>query len=203
MNPYPLAFREARSAVGASSVLKNAEEYSSLADAIADCALVVGTTTLRKRQRQHPLQRLEYGAARIRKSLLSRRVALLFGSEKVGLSNEDLSQCHWLMHIPTREKHPAMNLGQAVAVCLYEMVRSGKTRASGEAPSVASAGELERITVVLLDTLRTSGYLSSSASPLSEAKIRRFVRRLKIGTRDAELLLGMLRQVLWKLEVRK
>jgi len=203
VNPYPLAFREARSAVGASSVLKNAEEYSSLADAIADCALVVGTTTLRKRQRHHPLQRLEYGAARIRKSLLSRRVALLFGSEKVGLSNEDLSQCHWLMHIPTREKHPAMNLGQAVAVCLYEMVRSGKTRASGEAPSVASAGELERITVVLLDALRTSGYLSSTASPLSEAKIRRFVRRMKIETQDAELLLGMLRQVLWKLQVRK
>src|SRR5690348_4088413 len=124
VNPYEVAFREARSAVGAASVLKHAEEYTSVAEAVADCALVVGTTTLRKRERHHPLHRLESGAGRIRKGLRAKRVALLFGSEKVGLSNEDRSHCHWLMHIPTREKHPSMNLGQAVAICLYGIVRS-------------------------------------------------------------------------------
>ncbi len=55
------------------------------------------------------------------------RVALLFGSEKTGLSNEELSHCHWLLTIPMEEheevRHPSMNLGQAVAVCLYELVR--------------------------------------------------------------------------------
>jgi TrmH family RNA methyltransferase len=203
VNPYVLAFREARSAVGASSVLKSAEEYTTVADAVADCGLVVGTTTLRNRERHHSLERLEYGANRIRKSLASRRVALLFGSEKVGLSNDDLSHCHWLMHIPTREKHPAMNLGQAVAVCLYEMVRSGEIKASGVSPSQATAAELERITVVLLDVLRSSGYFSTNPSSLTEAKLRRFVRRLKMATDDAEVLLGMLRQVLWKLEASK
>jgi TrmH family RNA methyltransferase len=198
VNPYELAFREARSAVGASAVLKRAEEYQSVVDAIADCSLVVGTTTLRSRERQHELCRLEYGARRIRRDLGSKRIALLFGSEKVGLSNEDLSHCHWLMHVPTREGHPSMNLGQAVAVCLYEIVRCGNLTAQAEKEPMAVAGELERITTVLIETLRASGYLGKTASPATEAKIRRLVRRLHLQAHDAELLIGMLRQILWK-----
>lgn len=198
VNPYALAFREARSAVGASAVLKHAEEYKSVADAVADCSLVVGTTTLRSRERHHPLHRLEYGARRIRKSLESKRIALLFGSEKVGLSNDDLSHCHWLMHIPTREKHPSMNLGQAVAICVYELVRNGKAPVAAEQGALAAAGDLERITTALLESLRATGYLGTTTSLPTEAKIRRFVRRLHLEARDAELLLGMLRQILWK-----
>ena len=95
--PYEAAFREARSAVGASALLSNAEEYKSVAEAVADCTLVVGTTAVRHRELQHPLRRLEYGARLIRKQLGSNRVALLFGSEKFGLSNQDLSHCHWLV----------------------------------------------------------------------------------------------------------
>ncbi len=198
VNPYELAFREARSAVGASAVLKNAEEYPSVGEAVADCSLVVGTTTLRDRERQHEIHRLEVGADRVRSSLMSGQVALLFGSEKTGLSNQDLSHCHWLMHIPTREKHPAMNLGQAVAVCLYEIVRSEPARISAASTDSATAEQLERITEVLLDALRASGYLSKNASQASEAKVRRLIRRLQLDTADAELLLGMLRQILWK-----
>ena len=126
VNPYEVAFREARSAVGASAILENAEEYTSVTDAVADCTLVVGTTAVRRRELHHPLHRLEYGARLIRKHLIAGRVALLFGSEKVGLANQDLSHCHWLMRIPTREEHISMNLGQAVAVCLYELVRDAK-----------------------------------------------------------------------------
>jgi tRNA/rRNA methyltransferase len=107
VNPYDVAFREARSAVGAAGVMKSAEEFPALADAVSDCPLVVGTTTLRNREPHQPLYPLEEGGRRIRKALASGRVALLFGSEKVGLSNDDLSHCHWLMHIPTREAHPA------------------------------------------------------------------------------------------------
>src|SRR5271170_2939912 len=118
VNPYEPAFREARSAVGASDLLATAEKYDTLAEAVADCALVVGTTAVRHRHLHHPLKRLEEGARLIRKRLGSSRVALLFGSEKVGLANEDLSHCNWLMRIPTCEKNISMNLGQAVAVCL-------------------------------------------------------------------------------------
>jgi tRNA/rRNA methyltransferase len=202
VNPYALAFREARSAVGASTVMKNAEEYSTVAEAVADCGLVVGTTTLRNRQRNQPLHRLEDGACRIRRSLTSRRVAVLFGSEKVGLSNEDLSHCHWLMHIPTRQAHPSMNLGQAVALSLYEMIRSGNVMAGADKSAAAKAGELERLTTVLVETLRVSGYLEKGPSEATTAKIRRLVRRLRLQEADAELLLGMLRQIQWKIRSR-
>src|SRR5271165_1691123 len=156
VNPYELAFREARSAVGASEVLASAEEYRSVAEAVADCTLVVGTTAVRHRELQHPVHRLEHGTRLIRKRIASGRVALLFGSERVGLSNEALSHCHWLMRIPTCEEHISMNLGQAVALCLYELVRDGKAARSPGKLQGATAEEEERITGVLLDALRAS-----------------------------------------------
>ena len=204
VQPYEAAFREARSAVGASAVLSSAEEFSSVADAVADCSLVVGTTSVGRREVQHSIRSLEAGAPRIRKRLHSSRVALLFGSEKVGLSNQDLSHCHWLLRIPTRAEHRSMNLGQAVAVCLYELARICRaTLRPGKAPPPrvppAASEELERITAVLLDALRASGYLIPRAAPPTEEKLRRLVRRLHLSSADAQLWLGMLRQILWKL----
>ncbi|PYU80514.1 MAG: hypothetical protein DMG50_19870, partial [Acidobacteria bacterium] len=93
VNPYELAFREARSAVGAAPLLARAEEFKTLAEAVADCTLVVGTTAVGLRQLQHSVRRLERAAPLIRKRLAASPVALLFGSEKRGLSNEDLSHC--------------------------------------------------------------------------------------------------------------
>jgi len=206
VNPYELAFREARSAVGASPLLARAEEFMSLAEAIADCTLIVGTTAVGRREPQHLVKRLEQAAPLIRKRLSGSRVALLFGSEKRGLSNEDLSHCHWLLRIPTREDHRSMNLGQAVAVCLYELARDPRAAPPPEKRTAASAADLERITAALLDALRASGYLKSlptgapkprSAAPPDE-KIRRLVHRFHLSASDAELLLGILRQILWK-----
>jgi TrmH family RNA methyltransferase len=206
VSPYAPSFREAKSAVGAANLLAHAREYASVAEAVADCGLVVGTTAAARRELQHPLHRLgETGtAALVRKHLRRGRVALVFGSEKRGLSNEDFSHCHWLLRIPTREEHGSMNLGQAVAVCLYEISgyqRPGRRTAGlakTEKHRPASAGEMERITAVLADVLRASGYFSAASSPAAEEKIRRMVRRLKLSTSDAEVWLGMLRQVLWK-----
>jgi len=203
VNPYEAAFREARSAVGASALLANAEEYSNVADAVADCTLVVGTTAFGHRELQHPLRRLEYGARLIRKHLRSNRVALLFGSEKFGLSNADLSHCHWLMRVPTCERNISMNLGQAVAVCLYELVRDAKSTAQTEKPKHATAGEVERITEILLDSLRLSGYLDRRPVTAAEERIRRLVRRLDLQARDATIWLGILRQIVWKMRSQK
>ena len=200
VNPYEAPFREARSAVGASAVLAAAEEYKSLAEAIADCALVVGTTSVGTRQVQLPVRRLEDGARLIRKRMRAGKVALLFGSEKTGLSNEDLSHCHWLMRIPTREEHRSMNLGQAVAVCLYELARGRKTSREAAAVAVekpAAAGELERLTAMLLDALRASGYVKPLSARADEEKMRRMIRRMKMSGDDATLWIGMLRQMLW------
>lgn len=212
VNPYEASFREARSAMGAAPLLAKAEEYSSVAEAVADCSLVVGTTAGANRELQHPLRLLKDATPLVRKRLRAgSRVALLFGSEKRGLSNDDFSHCHWLMHIPTREEHTSMNLGQAVAVCLYELVRSpekagnrvqGKAISKAEKPKAATAGELERLTTMLIDALHASGYLSERSVASKEEKIRRIIRRLELSSADAEVWLGMLRQMLWKMKPR-
>jgi TrmH family RNA methyltransferase len=200
VNPYEAAFREARSAVGASEVLAEAREYNSVADAICDCALVIGTTAARGRQLFQPLWSFQQGGRLIRKALKAQsRAALLFGSEKRGLSNEDLSHCHWLLRIPTREEHGSMNLGQAVAVCLYEIVRAASRVKPVEKPRSARAGEVEVITQRLLEALTESGYVKPHSAASTEERIRRMVRRLSIPASDAEVWMGILRQILWKL----
>lgn len=199
VNPWPVAFREARSAMGGSLVLQRAEEYANLAEAVADCGLVVGTTSVGHRELQHPLRSLADGARVIRRRMVTGKVALLFGSEKVGLSNQDLSHCHWLMRIPAREEHGSMNLGQAVAVCLYELVRDGRARSAKKAETRAAAGDLERITELLFDALQVSGYVKARTADVTREKVRRLVRRLQLDREDAKLWLGMLRQIAWKL----
>jgi TrmH family RNA methyltransferase len=203
VNPYEAAFREARSAVGASALLARAEEYKTVAEAVADCTLVVGTTAVRHRELQHPLRRLEFGARLIRKRLGSNRIALLFGSEKFGLSNSALSHCHWLMRIPTCEENISMNLGQAVAVCLYELVRDAKATRKIEKVERATADQLERITTTLLAAMRGSGYLDRRPIADVEERMRRLVRRLNLPARDAVVWLGILRQIVWKLRSGK
>jgi len=199
VNPYEPSFREARSAVGASELLASAAEYKTVAEAVADCTLVVGTTAARNRELHQPLRTLAEGARLIRKQLRSGRVALLFGSEKRGLSNEDLSYCHWLLHIPTREEHVSMNLGQAVAVCLYELARDAKPLLKPQKVKPANASEIERTTGMLMEVLHASGYVKPRSEAATEEKIRRMVRRLNLSAEDAEVLLGMLRQIGWKL----
>jgi TrmH family RNA methyltransferase len=199
VNPYEIAFREARSAVGAAELLASAEEYRSVADAVADCSLVVGTTAVRNRELQHPMRRLQDATILIRRSMRSSRVAILFGSEKTGLSNDSLSYCHWLIRIPTREEHPSMNLGQAVAVCLYEVARSSAGSNVRKKSKAAKAGDLERFTEELLDAMRISGYLKPGTGATADAKVRRLVRRLALQDEDAEVWLGMLKQILWKM----
>jgi TrmH family RNA methyltransferase len=192
VNPYEVAFQEARSAVHAQGILREAQEFPSLADAIADCSLVVGTTSLGHRELQHTLRPLEYAGKLIRKRLAGAPVALLFGSEKFGLSNDDMAYCHWLLRIGT---DGSMNLGQAVAVCLYELVRNPALPKADERKP-ASADDLDRLTGLLSDVLEKSGYLHSEGA---ETKIRRLVRRLNLAGHDAEIWLGMVRQIHWKL----
>jgi len=200
VNPYDVAFEGARSAVDAARVLASAEKYENLAEAVADCSLVVGTTAIGHRDLQHSLKRLAVGAPVIRAHVASGLCALLFGSEKFGLSNRDMSHCHWLVRIPTREDHRSMNLGQAVAVCLYELVRDAKAGRQRDKQELVTAAEMERITTLLLEVLRVSGYLDLRPIAASDEKIRRLLRRLKLPTGDAESWLGMLRQILWKIK---
>lgn len=198
VNPYRVAVEEARSAVGGARLLETARQYSAVCQAVSDCTLVVGTTSAGPRDLEHPLRRLDYAARLVRGH--PGRTALLFGSEKFGLSNEHLSFCHWLVRIPTREEHRSMNLGQAVAVCLYELARN--PRPARQAPlkkKAAAQGELERLERLLLEALSESGYLKELTSASMIRKIRRALLRLEFSAADAELWQGMLRQMLWKM----
>ena len=225
VTPYDPAYREARSAVGASSILAHAEEFKSVAAAVADCTLVVGTTAVGHRELHHPLQRLEPAARLILHHLAQKkmarqklarqkkspapamqnpnRVALLFGSEKTGLSNDDMSYCHWLLHIPTSAQHISMNLGQAVAVCLYELIRhpssAHKPKTAPQKDPPATAGEIARFTAILTEALTSSGFLTLRTVADSDQRIRRLVRRLHLPSRDADMWTGIMRQIVWKL----
>lgn len=198
--PYERAFRQAVSAVGGAPVLTSAEECTNVVEAVADCTLVVGTTAIGHRDLQHPLKRLEEGARLIRQHLAGGNVALLFGSEKFGLSNDDLAHCHWLLHIPTREEHTSMNLGQAVAVSLYELVRDPTVQSLSDDEPPATAEDIERISTSLLEALAISGYELPGSAAVIERKVRRLLRRLNFRKTDVDLWLGMLRQILWKLK---
>jgi tRNA/rRNA methyltransferase len=203
VNPYNVAFREARSAVGAAALLANTKEYPTVADAVSDCHLVVGTTAIRHRELHHTLYDVAHGSRIIRKNLRTRKVALLFGSEKFGLSNEDMSHCDWLMHIPTHKSHVSMNLGQAVAVCLYELDRRRQVQPSiAKKVTGASAAETERITTGWFEALQLSGYVKPRLETSTEVKLRRMIRRFKLSSEDAKVWLGMVRQILWKLNER-
>lgn len=204
VNPYSLAFREARSAVGALQLLDQAKEFPTLAEAVDDCELVVGTTAGRNRALQQPLRRLDQHTGKaIRERLQRGRVALLFGSEKFGLSNEDLSHCHWLLNIPTHDEHLSMNLGQSVAVCLYELARTATPVLRKAGVQSATAGSNEQIASALLEALRDSGYVKPGTEAICEKKVRRLVLRFRLERMDATVLLGMARQIVWKLRQEK
>jgi TrmH family RNA methyltransferase len=201
VTPYEKAFREAVSAVGAAPLLAQAEESGSVEDAVRDCSLVVGTTAIGHRDLQHELYSLDEAAETIREKLANGRVAILFGSEKTGLSNLDLSHCHWLLRIPTREEHRSMNLAQAVAIVAYEISRGiaavpAKNKLSSTAANMES---INRISAALLAALHTSGYIHPRSAATAEEKLRRMLRRFQLSSADAEVLLGMLRKILWNL----
>lgn len=199
VNAYDVAYTEARSAVNASEVLLKSVLFPTIADAVADCSLVVGTTSADSRTLLHPLRRLETAGRLMHEH--SGNVALLFGSEKFGLSNEDLSHCDWLLRIPTRDAHHSMNLGQAVAVCLYELIRKeSEEQRQPLASSPATSGEVERIAERAIECLRLSGYVQESSAESTHLKVRRIFRRAQISAGDATVWLGMFRQILWKLQ---
>ena len=208
VNQFSPPIEGARSAVDASEVLAHATTYSSVAEAVADCTLVVGTTAVGERNLQHELVPLSEAAPRVRAELRrdrSARVAVLFGSEKTGLSNDELSHCNWLLTIPMEQhegvRHPSMNLGQAVAVCLYELVRDELVTDHVANPAQPAAGEiLERLSARLSEVLEATEYTRRNPVTMDPAEVRRLVRRMSLNADDAKIWMGVLRQVMWKLE---
>jgi tRNA/rRNA methyltransferase len=201
VRPYEPSFREAVSAVGAAPVMAAARVFDSVAEAVADCTFVAAATGLSHREPSQPAYRLERAGRLLRRHLQSARAAILFGSEKHGLGNEHLQFAQMLLHIPTRAEHESMNLAQAVAVTLYELIRQpAMARSSGAEAERAGSAALERATLLLEEVLQTAGHTDYGQETAATLKTHEFVRRLNLSARDAAILTGMLRQIRWKLK---
>lgn len=204
VNEFAIPFEAAKSAIDASDVLEAAVLSTTVAEAVEGCTLVVGTTAVGERDLRHPLLGLAEAGERMRAG--TGRVALLFGSEKTGLSNEELSYCDFLLTIPMEEyegiRHPSMNLGQAVAVCLWELIRPGDAPVAVPAEP-ADAAELERVMSLLYEVLEETEYTRRHASSASPEQIRRRVHRMGLEAQDAPVWMGIFRQILWKIRALK
>ena len=203
VEPYDAAFRKARSAVGAAEVLRDARVTSDLAEALGEASLIVGASGVEGRVQRQVQRSLPDAGHALRTHLEDRPAALVFGSEKSGLSNEQLSHCDWVLHIPTEDDCPSMNLGQAVALCCYEIARVARAVPRLKTPTSISAGERDLILKMLMPVLERSGFVLPGQRPSQLLKVRRWIGRLRLAPTDARFLMGMLRQIGWKLGQRK
>ena len=213
--PYEEHWREARSAVGAEDLLRHAKVTESLKDAIADSTLVVGTgTSTRRRPKQRQILLPDLAPFIQHELAHGGRVALVFGSEKHGLTRDDFALCHILAEIPTDSRQPSMNLGQAVAVCLYELVRSNSPNIhnnptsnesfANDSPtnaiSLASAHELDLLATVVEESMQAANYSPATMRKANRHDLDILLRRLSLRSHDARRILGIFRRILWRLE---
>jgi tRNA/rRNA methyltransferase len=205
VRPHPPVWEEARSAVGAEDLLKSARVTATLAEAVGDTTLAIGTTAGARRNLDRELIPLDQLPEWLRvHARRHRRAALVFGSEKTGLSNDDLAACHALVRIPTSVETPSMNLGQAVAVCCYELARSGLVAVGRPKPRVhlsdpASLQSLEHLFDRAARVLDAVGYLRPKSRAAMLLKLRRLLLDLELTNNDARILGGVLAQIEWKL----
>jgi tRNA/rRNA methyltransferase len=191
---HPPVWGEVSSAPNAMDVLTNARVVSTIDEAVADCNLVVGTTDrTRVEQKQSVYTPFDLSEALAKASY---KLALVFGSEKHGLTNEDLSRCHRVMSIPTQPNCPSMNLGQAVAVCCYELIRDNAQQTVVPRPSEsATAGATEAALQLTLDVLRQIDFVLPGNEMDLTRRVRGSLLRLQPTRYDIEMLCGILSRI--------
>jgi tRNA/rRNA methyltransferase len=216
---------DAKSAVHSANVLRNARRYDTLEPALEGCTLVVGTTAIGERDMKRKVLPLKEAAPQMIEALQGlaaeakssgeptpKRVALLFGSEKTGLTKQQLSRCSLLTTIPMFApvdeqgqmlRHLSMNLGQSVAVCLYELTREG-FEGSREMPFVHDAAatfdDRERMTRLLDSVMQATDYTRRYPHNSSIAEVRVLASQLATDHNRAVTWMGVLRQVLRQLK---
>ena len=197
VRPAPMhAFWSKTMAVHAGDVLERLRRCDSLAEAIADCGLVVGTTCRGGLYRAAAVPP-RHAAAGIVAATATNRVALLFGPEDSGLSNEDLKSCHQLLAIPTAPEYASLNLAQAVLVCAYELFLAAPEPAAEPAPTLAAAEQVERMFQHLRAAFLSIGFLHPDNPDHIMFAFRRILGRAGLEDHDVRILLGLARQIEW------
>ena len=184
-------------ALHAKDVFEKKKEFATIGDAVADCGLVVGTTARRGLYREHAQTPRDL-APRLLAAAKKAKVALLFGPEDNGLSNEDLQFCTQIMRIPSTVKYSSLNLAQAVMVTCYELyVSSGlydpPTELSPEAPSAAR----EKMFAMWRKALLDIGFMSEDTADHMMLGLRRILSRGLLTIKDMRILVGIARQAQW------
>lgn len=192
---FPSAEATAR-ASGADDLLAGAQLCQSLEEAIADCSLVVGASA-RLRSLSWPQLDARACAAEVLKAQTGgEEIALLFGREHSGLTNEELERCQYLMHIPTNAEYSSLNLAQAVQVMAYELRMALDTapEAASEA-EFASAEDLEGFFAHLEQTLVSIDFLDPDNPRQVMRRLRRLLSRTRLEKVEYNILRGILTAV--------
>jgi tRNA/rRNA methyltransferase len=189
------AFWTRAMAVHAGDVLRRVRRAGSLPAAVADCGLVVGTTCrdgLYRATAEPP----RIAAPGIVAAAASNPVALVFGPEDHGLSNDDLKACHGLIAIPTAPEYPSLNLAHAVMVCCYELFLAGAGNCES-VPQLAPAGDVDFMFHRLQTAFLSIGFLHADNPDHIMFAFRRMLGRARMEERDMRILLALARQIEW------
>lgn len=196
--PRRLDVDEARMmACHAFEVYERRTEYPTLAEAVTDCGMVVGTSARGGLYRQHARTARDT-APRILDAAASTKVALLFGPEDDGLTNEDLALCTAIVQIPTTETHTSLNLAQAVLICAYEVfVATGIYEPPLEKSPEAPSHLRERMFALWERTLFQIGFMKEDKAEHMMLGLRRVLSRGTLTEDDIKIMMGIARQAEW------
>lgn len=197
VEPHPPQWRLAQSAIYAGELLARAPVLS-LEEALADRHLVLGTASAHNRALQRTTLTLPVLRPWLRRRLpRGGRVAILFGSERNGLENDELAHCHALLRIPTVADAPSMNLGQAVALTAYELLKA-KLEASVREPDerLVDGRQLDELVETALRAMERTGVNAHMTEAGRRERFRRGLNRWGMSRADASWLQGLLERLL-------
>ena len=196
--PRPVDMGEARMmACHASHILDARQEYPGLAAAVADCALVMGTTARTGLYRQHARTPRDWAPAAF-EAAASSKVALVFGREDNGLSNDELALCTQIIQVPTTTENSSLNVSQAVMVCCYELFVASQTYEPPVEKSPEASSELrERMFDLWRETLLDIGFMKDDKADHMMLGLRRVLSRGSLSVDDVRIMMGISRQALW------
>ncbi len=179
----------------AGDVVDAIARFDSLAEAVADCGYVVGTTARLGGERQTVVSP-PVMAQRLIAISRENEVALVFGPEDRGLTNQEIRLCHALVNIPT-DAFSSLNLAQAVMVMCYEVFTAHTTEEGGFAPRLATRHELDGMYATLRDILVRISYINPENPDYWMNRLRRFFTRMQLRAREVSIIRGIIRQVDW------
>lgn len=184
-------------ASGADDLLVQARVVASVAEAVADCGLVLGTSARLRSQYYWPGFTPREAAPRLLAAGREGAAAVLFGTERTGLTNEELEHCNALVHIPANPDFDSLNLSQAVQVMAYELrlaLELPPLRPDREVP-LAPADELERLYAHFDAVLQEIEFTDRHGGPHLLRRVRRIFARAELDRHEVNILRGMLSAV--------